>query len=358
MCAYDYGNARLRAIKSRFLTRRELESLAEAGSVRAMIAALARTTYRQPIEEALARASGMECISEALRRDLTDCLRRISRFYNETAAERIAVVLRSYDIYNIKTILRGLAHHVPPGEITLALLPVGELDSGILASLVRAVDIREMIDLLASMRLTVAEPLLRLRAERPGAEPFEMELALDRWYFQEAFRHVDRSPASGDLLAAALRLEADLVNMLTVLRLIHAPATRPLLRQRLGVDDVRRLFVGPGHLSFDLLARVASEGRLESMVEVVTGTPYEAPLRAGLQAQAQAGRLSAIERELGRFRLHQLKRMIVQDPLGIGVVLGFIALKINEVSNIRRVAQGIDLGHSASMIRQEMEFAA
>jgi vacuolar-type H+-ATPase subunit C/Vma6 len=41
--------------------------------------------------------------------------------------------------------------------------------------------------------------------------------------------------------------------------------------------------------------------------------------------------------------------------LGIGVVLGYIAIKTNEVSNIRWIAHGIDLGLKAETIRNELE---
>ena len=40
MSDFDYGNARLRVMKSRLLSRQELEALAEAGSLNGLIAAL------------------------------------------------------------------------------------------------------------------------------------------------------------------------------------------------------------------------------------------------------------------------------------------------------------------------------
>jgi vacuolar-type H+-ATPase subunit C/Vma6 len=48
--------------------------------------------------------------------------------------------------------------------------------------------------------------------------------------------------------------------------------------------------------------------------------------------------------------------LIPKDPLGIGVVLGYIALKINEVNNIRWIAQGANIGLKAEAIHLEVEF--
>ena len=52
MPSYDYGNARLRAMKSRLLSRPEMEALAQVGSVQALINALVKSAYRKAIEEA------------------------------------------------------------------------------------------------------------------------------------------------------------------------------------------------------------------------------------------------------------------------------------------------------------------
>jgi vacuolar-type H+-ATPase subunit C/Vma6 len=48
--------------------------------------------------------------------------------------------------------------------------------------------------------------------------------------------------------------------------------------------------------------------------------------------------------------------LIARDPLGIGVVLGYVALKENEVNNIHWIAQGINIGLKADVIREEVEF--
>src|SRR5512139_3878430 len=186
MADYDYGNARLHVMKSRLLPRSELEVLAEVNSLEGLIAALTKTVYQKPVEAALTRSTGIQCIDEALSNDLINTVGKIRTFYQENAGKRGAILLRTYDIHNIKAILRGLAKNVPAGDILAVLLPIGELKMGMLRELVQLNDPREVIDLLASMGLSFARPLLNRRAEVPGAETFEMELALDQWYYEEA----------------------------------------------------------------------------------------------------------------------------------------------------------------------------
>lgn len=356
MADFDYGNARLRAMKARLLSRRELEALTEAGSLDGLIAALTQTAYRIPVEAALARLSGMNCIHEALHDDLVSTLGSTRRFFDGPAGEMAAIVLRIYDVHNLKTILRGLAKNAPAGEILPALIPVGEIHADILQQLARASEPRTAIDILVTLGQPIAQPLLKLRAEKPGAETYQMELALEQWHFEQGKKTLKEGPASSRLLEAALDLEVDLKNMLTVLRFAHAPLERKFLRERTGSDDLRLLLLGPGCISFGLLARAGEQDTLNAAVEILADTPYKALLNSGLDGYAQSGRLSEIEKHLSRFQLNWMQAQISKDSLGIGVLLGYHALKTNEIANIRWIAQAVNMGLKAEAIRIEVRF--
>jgi V/A-type H+-transporting ATPase subunit C len=339
------------------LSKQELENLVGTGSLQGLIAALTQTAYRKSIDAALTRASGMACIADALHNDTVATLGQVSNFYLEKAGEMVAIVLLAYDVHNLKTILRGLATNTPPGEILAITLPVGRLESDILAELVRTPGPRGVIDLLATMNLPFAEPLLALRAEYPGAETFEMELALDRWYYRHARRCLRETSSEEAFLCSALNLEADLANLLTVLRFVNMHAERKLLHERSESSNPTHFFIGPGILPFDLLAQAARQDTLKSSVELLAGTLYASYLNSGLEMFAKSGRLSDFEKELRRYRLRWMSNLITKDPLGIGVLLGYLALKTNEIGNLRWIAQGINLGLKAEAIRTELELA-
>ncbi|MEW5940694.1 MAG: V-type ATPase subunit, partial [Chloroflexota bacterium] len=276
-------------------------------------------------------------------------------FYKEGAAQMVAIVLRIYDIHNLKAILRGLSKHIPAGDILTVLLPIGELDASLLRELAQLNNPREAMDLLASMGLPFAWPLLNLRAEVPGAETFEMELALDKWYYEESRQSLRSETGLVDPLSFALALEADLTNVLTALRFAQSPHERDLLRERLGADEIERLFIGPGHIPFGSLANVCKQDSVTAAVETLSGTYLESALRIGLEVYTRSNRLSDVERQLKRYRLGWMAEQITKDALGIGVALGYVALKVNEVGNLRWIAQGINLGLKADAIRAELE---
>lgn len=342
-------------MKSRLLTRRELDDLSEAGNMQALIADLARTPYRRPLEAALVHLVGREAVSRGVREDLEKTLAGIHRFYDGDAGANVELLLQVYDVRNLKAILRGLNNHVTPGEIEAALLPVGQLSGDILAELAQAANPRAAIDLLASMALPSAIPLLRLRAERPGASTVEMEVRLEQWYFEEAFARLQES--RDETLAAALRLEADVTNVQTVLRLAAKPEEQDSIREWLGMAEVGSLLVGPGRIPFRLLVRAANRETVTEAVQLLAETAYARPLAAGTSVYSDTGRLSSFERHLQRYRLDTFARLIARDPLGIGVVLGYLALKINEVNNLRWIANGIHLRMTPENIRAELMYA-
>ena len=351
MSGYDYGNTRLRAMKSRLLSRETLESLAMSESLQALITALTKTSYCKAVEAALARATGLAVIAEALRQDLSETLGKIRQFYQGSAAQNVALLLRTYDVQNLKSVLRGLARLLPREEIMAAVLPVGELPESIWIQLARAYGPREAIDLLATLRQPFAQPLLALRVEKPGATTTEMELALEHWYFEQAKEYLKSTTRAPTCLVATLKLEADLLNLLTVLRFAHAPAER----SRLDENGLRDLLVGPGKLSFQVLEVAGGQDTLEEAVALLAGTPYTTALQAGLTAYRDSGRLSNFERHLRLYRLRWMRKQIVQDPLGIGVPVGYLALKANEVSNLRWIAHGLRQELDSRAIRAGLE---
>jgi vacuolar-type H+-ATPase subunit C/Vma6 len=197
-----------------------------------------------------------------------------------------------------------------------------------------------------------------MRALHPGADENRMELALEQWSFSHAKSYLESEHLAGGILSSSINLDVDLANLLTIFRFVHAPAERRLLHEWLGEEDVRALLLGPGTLSFDLLEKGWMQEELGGAIEIFAGTVYEGPLRDGVNAYAQSGRLSELERHLLRFRLNWRSKRIGADPLGIGTVLGYAALKVNEVQNLGWIAQGVSLSLSPHAIRASMELVS
>jgi len=339
MPQYEYANARLRAMKSRMLPRAGLVALAEVKSLESLLAALERTPYCQAL--AAAQGRGRERLHATLCRDLSDTLVLVQRLFGREEWELASVFSRPFDIGNLKAVLRGLATGTRPEKIAKALLPVGELEASVLDELSRLPSLRAAVERLAALRLPPAAPLIALHREQPGASLAEMELALERWHHERARRYLLRAEDGVQTLTAALDLEADLANLVALLRSLAVRERRPLGQRQL---------VGPGRLPFELLERVSRQATLPEAVSLFKDSPYGPALAAG--------RLSDIERQLRLLRLRWLAALITRDPLGIGVLLGYLALKTSEVRNLRWIVEGVGLGLPPAAIGEELEMAA
>jgi len=354
MSDFDYGNARLHAMKSQLLTRQVLLELAGAGTVRSLLNALTKTVYREAVEISLVQFSDMEAINRTLRHDLVNTISKARGFFRGKAADSVAWVMRRYDVDNVKAILRGLTQHVPANEILLGTLPVGQLLSADLTRMARVTNARSAIDLLATWRIPLVQPLLGLRAEVPGANLFEMELALERWYYRSAMAKTGVNGSSA--LRQSLRVGADVANILTALRMVGLVEVESFIRQRLNVDDATPLFVGPGSISFDLLADVARQPSIRRAIQKLDGTAYGDQLAGALRRYAATEQLTVFEDVLVRHQLKRAKTLLFTDPLGIGVMIGYLALKTTEINNLHRIAMGLGLSEEPDQTRSELIF--
>lgn len=356
MSGYEYGNARIRAMRSRLLSRQEITQIAGAGSVAELIGFLSKTPYRRSLEVTLIQHSMLDNLYSALQHDFVEAAGKIRRFYDGSERKMVDQVLNRYDVHNLKTVLRGISHHASRTEIESTLLPVGSMSQAVFAELLRAGSYREAIDILATIGHPFAQPLLILRAERPGADLFEMEIVLDRWFYQESMRTLKSEQDGTQMVLDALRLEADISNLMMMLRFVSLPDEQQRLKARLGKWSLEQILSGPGVVSTDRLAGVFQAKSIKQAVDLLADTPYAPALREGLKAYEKANHLSEIENSLRRYQLHWLAWKIAKDPLGIGVVLGYLALKTNEIANLRRIARGVQLKQGQEAIRGGLEF--
>lgn len=325
--------------------------MAGVGSISDLISEMTRSPYREEVEAALVQYAGVEVISQALQENMVHAVTKIRRFYSGRAETLAGWVLRRYDIDNVKAILRGLMQQVPADEIITATLPVGDLQPADLAILARSANVREAIDLLVTWRIPLSQHLLALRAEKAGANLFDMEMALDKWYFDTGMKAAKRN---GESLHQSLIVQADVINILTALRLVGKSEPVTFLQQHFDALDITPLFFGPGHVAFDLLVETVSQDSVNDAVETLQATIYGATLFGALDRYRVTNRLSEFEFALQRQQLRQANNLLIRDPLGIGMLIGYLAQKMNEIANLRRVVQGVFHGEQASAIRAEL----
>lgn len=347
MTAFDYGNTRLRVMKARLFTRDDLLGFAALGSVDRFLNALTRTPYRTAVEAAMVQFSGLACLNRALQDDLIRRGRAVRDFFDGNAAAQVTRVLGRYDVHNLKTVLRGVAQRRPATGVLEALVPLGELRPEELALLVGAEDVQAVVDLLVTWRSPFARPFLA----RDGLPPtlFSRELQLEHWYYAALLA----DPAvQGTALQTWAQCEADVTNVQTVLRLVGVANLLSLLEQQLGGAPLEHLFVGPGQIARRTLLAMLAQPDAGAAVDLLRGTALGAALADATAVAMRTQRPGVLERALQRYLLNEAHRLMLRDALGIGVLIGYLAFKTAEMTNLRLIGYGLTFGDAPAAMAE------
>jgi V/A-type H+-transporting ATPase subunit C len=344
---YGYVNARIRGMKSRLLGQELLDALILKPDTDAIITELEKTPYRAEIEKAAVQHAGLACIEVALRADIARTYRKIYSLFEKEKKEKYArILLNRWDVHNVKTILRGKNIHETSSEILGCLIPAGELDEATLVELVKQPDVRGVIDLLATWRISYAAPLTRhLKEYSETRDLAVMEYALDRFYFEYALDTIRGNTYDDRIMREMVATEIDVTNIRSVLKMI---------RDRIPIEEAQEFLI-PGGAILDKkrLVLLVKAGTIKDASKQLMGTPY-AFLGQVPEETFKQEKISVFEKELERFLIRKGTGCFLGDPLSISIAIGYIWAKFTEVTNIRIIARLKMADMAEKIIREEL----
>ncbi len=353
---YGYANARLRAMKSRLLTRSAYMELANEPSVEDVIADLTRTPYQTPLEAALVKSSGWACLSEGLRVYFAQTVARIGNFFGGTPKQLWHILVSRWEVFNIKTILRGQANNVPADEILDALVPTGELQEPDFKRLVQQTSVRATVDLLATWNNPYARALLAAMPRyAESGNMAELELALERARYKKAFKAlVDMDDDNADQVAEALKKQVDATNLTTVIRLSESGVGGARLTKSYGSAAPEPLLIKDGGPVTRRLLEYKEVPTLEQLVRDMHETRFGDALARGQARYNEKKSLAAFEDELEGQLIKEQTGLFNRDPLSIGIAIAYLAALVNEVRNLRLIGRGKTVGWKREEIEKEL----
>ena len=336
---FPYINARVKVMKSQLLPPGRIEELLQLPDVDGFIQALADTPYNMELQEALSRFSGARAVDEALSQNFYHTTRRILSFADDTPRRLIEVVLLRYDLQNLRAIVRGRYTGKSEDEVLPTLYPGGLLSEVKLRELLQQPDLRAIADTLVIWM----HPLgLALRqgvdaAQRSGSL-LDIEMALDRAYLAYGLEVADEEGHSETTLRRYLQAEITATNAKTALKLRRL---KDLTR-----EERERFFI-PGAYTLPRDRFLTLADPQVSAGEVAGVRLFGVELGAGES-------LLEMERTIDRAFQRMAARMYLGDPLALDVVIGYLARKAAEVSNLRVIAHAKLLGLSSDVAREEI----
>ena len=350
MALYDYGNTRLRARLSQLQPIDKLESFADFNSIDSLISALTKTPYQESIERALTFAHGYECINQAMKFAAAEILTDLMEFFQDEEKEMIRMIFFRFDLQNLEVIIRGIIHKIPPDQVTSSFSYLGTIPDSVLKDLVKSENLDDAINRMAAFQLPISETLLQLRSSKKELASSDIELAMEKWYFREGMKMLSGNSENVQLLRKFYQVEADIFNLNTVIRFVSSEGGQESVS-----GDLRDYLIDVGYLSKERLLHLSRNERIEKVITSLYGTRYGPFLKEAMNCYQSSGLLSEFENQMRMYYLNWAGRLPRVHPLGIGVAIGYVALKRSEIKNLRWIAKGIVSGFEPSYIRENLE---
>ena len=337
---FPYINARVRAMRSRLLKPAQIDDLVAVPSMASYLQALAATPYSSDLQEALVRYEGLRAVDDALARNLQRTTRSILGFADGPPQKLITVLLLRWDLANLRAIVRGKQAGWPAEEILAAVMPAGTLSEVVLKEMAGYPTITALAGTLDALDHPFAAPLAEGAAEYAKTnDPLSIELRLERAYADYVLRQ-SHGGSDARVLREMLTNEIDSANVKTALKLASAGG--------LSKEQRLRYFIPGGRLTTERIFLNLSSDQTQAQAW--------AHIRAqGFPAKDLPRDLIAFERDLDLHLAQAMAdRYIGGDPLGLDIIIGYLAMKSAEVANLRLIARGKFLGLAAEAVRREL----
>lgn len=355
MTGYEYGNTRLRAMRSRLFDRAGYADMMAAGSLDRMLAILADTAYASDVEAALVRSRGLDRLDRALRSNLARSLRKMASFYEGRPRELVDVLLGRWDLRNLRALIRAVGATPSIQDLSPLLVPAGRLDAGELDELATQASVTSLVDLLVAWGIPspdTAFALLRARTEfASGGDISLLEDAIDRAYSAEIDRVlVPETEAAG----AVLRAEIDARNLELALRVRGARRDNEP-----GWSELTDFYMVGGLRPPGVWAEVAHTDAPETIAELASAGISIPGWDRAVAGWVSGDDLPELSRRLQRvISASAISRFVSGDPLGFDIPLAFTFAKEAETRNLHLIGRGLVHGLPMASVEENLEVAA
>ena len=316
-------SARIKAMETGLLTRERMEQVLDARSTEEAVKVLQECGYPElDARSPEAMDAAISAAREATLSDLAD---------GAPDPRYIDIFKLKYDYHNIKAVLKAQAMNTDPDHMLMDMgrVPAAELTEALLAG--------RLDELPEGLAAAAAEAKDVLDTTR---DPQLSDIVLDRWYYQE-MRSVAEETGSA-FLAGYVRIQIDAANLRSLVR---------TLRMGKSGDFLQTVLLEGGDIGVDASAAAGYAGG-SGLSELYGPTPQQAAAEAGAEA-LHGGSLTDFEKLCDDAVGDDLAGAQFV-PFGEAPLLGYLAARETEYTNIRILLMGRGAGLPADVIRSRL----
>jgi len=341
---YEYVTARVRSRRASLFDDDDYRKLVRMGTGE-IARFMEDTEYSEEMNALGSRYSGVDLIEYALNRNLAKHFEDLLRWADGRLYDFIARYLRKFDVWNVKTVIRGIYSGATAEEISDDLIRAGEIPGDLLDRIVQADTIEAVVELLSPT--VFGDPLEAAYADYEETDVLvTLENAVDRAFYEpllSGLPQVQEVDSPTGLYVEFLTAEIDFRNLRNALRLARSGAE----------IDPAEYFIDGGKL-FDRTSVEGLVANREQLVATVRESRYGDEIDDALDDLEQADDLIQFEHALDAALLEYADKLTNRYPLSICPVLSYVLAKEREVDNIRAIARGREAGLGPDEIEREL----
>ncbi len=323
---YGYSNARVKAMKGALLKGTIQDELIRVGSVEAMIELLQKTDYKQDLADAALNYDGSAIISAAASQNFARVVRRLVKVTPAEDRKALRALLIRWDLINLKTLLHAKKLDRGYDEVRHLLYNVGGL---------RESDFKKILK-------SDEETILRELRRSAIGDAFEgikvqgnMFTYIESDIDSKIYKRIDNVLAKVGgreigYIRDILRKEIDARNIMIIER---------LKKHNREID-----LIEGGTLSSALVGHCKDAKDIQQVANLVRHKFHK------LDVPAEAT-ITDLEIALDRSVANMKKYAFGKEVLSLGVIIGFLLLKEEEINNLRKIAKGKEYGFTENEIR-------
>ena len=255
---YAYVNARVKARKRNLLTGDAYPKLMKMGPGQ-IARLLGETAYREEMLRLASRYEGDELLEMALNDNLARTYRDVLGFCKGDLRGMVRAYLDRWNVWNFKTVLRGVQHGVPPDETLEEIVPAGSLSRADFEAMLALGSVEAIIQHVKDMGYDVP-PTETLEAYGKDRNLGPIEDFYDKNYYARLLGSIKGGSKPTKIYRDFVKTEIDVANSKNLLKLMLE-----------GVDAARipgYMIAGGKALGADRLAELASASPDEALAGI------------------------------------------------------------------------------------------
>jgi len=348
---YGYANARVMGMKGLLLKPSSLDELIKVRTVDAMVELLQRTHYKEELVNFSLKYEGSELVELAAGKHFVTIAKKIRKLAPKDDQAVMDALLRKWDLLNLKVVLNAKRLGTSFEEVKPYLIDVGMMTEDDFETIANA-DEKHLFEVVRHTPL--------------GQEMLSQSTALfskKMWEnFKNSLKSIDSFLQLQTMLDAYMYLFMD--------KALVTASTRPCK----DVERFRNMFRKEiDAKNIMMIERLKKQGEEKEKILdylIQGGTLKHGVIRNIIEAKDLSVVAAIIDPKFRRFKIPDtlqsltdleiaLEQAVAAEKLGefnrsllsVGVMLGFLLLKEEEINNLRKIAKGKEFGISEAEVR-------